>query len=493
MPGSTSGCASPLAEGDITELHVGLKGTMNALFLKDLADKTRRGLRGRVEEGKSGGGNSYGYDVVKQLAANGEPVRGDRAINETEATIVRRIFRDYAAGKSAKRIAMELNRDGVPAPSGGTWGFSTINGNPKRGNGILNNEMYVGRIVWNRQRFLKDPDTGKRVSRLNRPEEWIIKEVPQLCLVDDELWQGVKARQEALKMTRTVGGRQVENHFRDRRRPKYLFSGLTQCGCCGGGYTMISATHVGCASARNKGTCANRVNMRRDQIEARVLNALRDRLMDAKLFAVFCEEFTREINRTRIEARTTLEAARREIERIDRELDRLMKLILESDDIEASKRVMKQMKGLEDRQEGLERALGEAEKPPALLHPEMATYYRDRVAELHIALQEENEAKRLEASEILRSLVQRIVLTPNGRELQIELVGDLAGILSIAVKANEATTGSGVSQFGKGHKLNSQKKGRPRGAADICDLTSQVEMVAGARNHRDRHSFVVTI
>jgi site-specific DNA recombinase len=54
-----------LSEGDVTHLHVGLKGTMNALFLKDLADKVRRGLRGRVEDGKSGGGNSYGYDVVK--------------------------------------------------------------------------------------------------------------------------------------------------------------------------------------------------------------------------------------------------------------------------------------------------------------------------------------------------------------------------------------------------------------------------------------------
>ena len=46
-----------LAEGEIGHLHVGFKGTMNALFLKDLADKTRRGLRGRVEAGKSGGGN----------------------------------------------------------------------------------------------------------------------------------------------------------------------------------------------------------------------------------------------------------------------------------------------------------------------------------------------------------------------------------------------------------------------------------------------------
>lgn len=50
-----------LSEGDINELHIGLKGTMGALYLKDLADKTRRGLRGRIEDGKSGGGNSYGY------------------------------------------------------------------------------------------------------------------------------------------------------------------------------------------------------------------------------------------------------------------------------------------------------------------------------------------------------------------------------------------------------------------------------------------------
>ena len=62
-----------LGEGDIGVLHIGLKGTMNALFLKDLADKTRRGLRGRVEAGKSGGGNAYGYDVVRGHDAAGEP------------------------------------------------------------------------------------------------------------------------------------------------------------------------------------------------------------------------------------------------------------------------------------------------------------------------------------------------------------------------------------------------------------------------------------
>jgi hypothetical protein len=54
-----------LSEGEIGELHVGLKGTMNALFLKDLAQKTRRGLEGRIRQGKSGGGRCFGYDIVQ--------------------------------------------------------------------------------------------------------------------------------------------------------------------------------------------------------------------------------------------------------------------------------------------------------------------------------------------------------------------------------------------------------------------------------------------
>ena len=106
-----------LSEGEIGELHIGFKGTMGALYLKDLADKTRRGLRGRVEAGLSGGGNSYGYDVVTKFAANGEPERGERRINADQAAIVRHIFNDYAAGKSPKAIAIALNKAGVAGPS----------------------------------------------------------------------------------------------------------------------------------------------------------------------------------------------------------------------------------------------------------------------------------------------------------------------------------------------------------------------------------------
>jgi site-specific DNA recombinase len=158
-----------------------------------------------VKAGKSAGGISFGYRPDRHTLPDGTLSTGDRVIDEREAALVRRIFTDYDMGKSARTIAIELNREGVPPPRGGegkgagTWSFSTISGNWKRGTGILNNELYVGRLVWNRQRFIKDPTTGKRQARPNPSEAWIIEEVPHLRIVDDALWHRVKLRQGAIR------------------------------------------------------------------------------------------------------------------------------------------------------------------------------------------------------------------------------------------------------------------------------------------------------
>ena len=93
--------------------------------------------------------NSFGYDVVKRLGSDGQPLRDDRRINEAEADVIRRIFRDYDVGKSPKQIAFELNAEGIAGPAGREKLDASL-GSPKRGNGILNNELYIGRIVWNR-------------------------------------------------------------------------------------------------------------------------------------------------------------------------------------------------------------------------------------------------------------------------------------------------------------------------------------------------------
>jgi site-specific DNA recombinase len=462
-----------LSEGDVTHLHVGLKGTMNALFLKDLADKVRRGLRGRVEGGKSGGGNCYGYDVVKKFAADGEPVRGDRAINKFEACVVRRIFSNYASGKSPKRIAFELNKEGIKAPGGGDWGFSTINGNRRRGTGILNNEMYVGRIVWNRLRYIKDPDTGKRVSRPNPESEWIFHDVPELRIIEQDLWNRIKARQEAIKVERSTG---KPNRLHERQRAKYLFSGLTRCACCGGGYSMISQTLVGCSTARNKGTCKNRLNIRRDGLEKRVLDGLKGHLMDPELFAIFCGEFTRRMNERRMEARAAIDAAHAEIPRIERDLERLVDRFLKED--EAADALHARMKQLEARKRELHVFLADAEEPPPVLHPSMAIVYRQRVGALYDALQ--HEASRAPAADIIRSLVSEIILTPKNGFLQVELRGDLAGILTVAAAGRLKSPTSGEAGSVLGEQVMTVTANRNlHDVRRVSDLIEQVKMVAG--------------
>ena len=444
-----------LSEGEVSELHIGLKGTMGALYLKDLADKTRRGLRGRVEEGKSGGGLCYGYEVVKQTAANGEATRGDRRINATEAAVVCRIFSAYLDAKSSRRIAWELNDEGVPGPQGSAWGPSTIHGNPKRGTGILNNELYIGRLVWNRLRYVKDPDSGKRVSRLNPESEWVIQEVPELRIIDQDLWDAVKARQKAFALTPVETEEVDGNILTDRRRPKHLFAGLVKCGCCGGGYSMISKDLLGCSAARNKGTCGNFRNIRRDALEASVLNGLRVHLMEPTLFKEFCDEFTREMNRLRIEKRTDHDAWRRELAKIEKQIGGIIGAIKDGMYMPSMKA---EMEALEGRKAELTGMLASATEPPPLLHPNMAEVYRLRIAALHERLQ--SEETKAEAADILRSLVDRITLQPDGNGLAIVLRGDLAAMLSFAA--------------------NTKKPGLRGETGLVCDRGSQASLVAGA-------------
>jgi site-specific DNA recombinase len=145
-----------LAEGQVDELHIGLKGTMNALFLKDLASKIRRGQRGRIKSGFSAGGRSYGYQIVRELSEEGNLIRGKRCVNDEEAAVVLRIYTEYTSGKSPRKIAADLNYEGIPAPRGGQWNASTINGHRGRRNGILQNELYKGLLIHNRIRMVRE-------------------------------------------------------------------------------------------------------------------------------------------------------------------------------------------------------------------------------------------------------------------------------------------------------------------------------------------------
>jgi site-specific DNA recombinase len=419
-----------LAEGDITFLHIGLKGTMNAMFLKELADKTRRGLRGRVELGKAGGGLCFGYRIIRTFK-DGVVSTGEREIVPEEAEVIRRIFKDYIAGISPKQIAKDLNREGLRGPRAALWGPSTIYGNPKRGTGILHNELYIGRMVWNKLRYLKDPETGKRVSRPNPESEWVISQVPELRIVDDEQWAAVQVRYTTVqKKWKTA---EPGKRFRQFVRPKYLFTGMTKCGVCGAGFVVYYRDRLGCFGTRERGTCTNTLTIPRQEVEARVLTALQEKLLRRDFFEEFCREFAKEMNRLRMEQRASLSGAKRELERVKREIEKVVDAIVEG---YRTPELKARNDSLQERKNALLAQLDTADEPPPLLHPSMADLYRSKVEELAAALQREDT--RLEASESLRGLVESIVLTPRDGQLGIELRGNLAAMLTAAQNAKRS-------------------------------------------------------
>ena len=376
-----------LSEGEIDELHVGLKGTMNALFLKDLAAKTHRGLRGRVEAGKSGGGLCYGYDVVKAFDAAGEPVRGERRINEAEAAVVRRILREFADGASPRGIARRLNAEGVPGPGGRLWTDVALRGHARRGRGIVNNELYVGRRVWNRQRFVKNPETGRRVPRLNPPEDWIVTEVPELRIVDDGLWAAVKARQAEL--SRIYAGALADagaaraNRLNATHRPRYLLSGLLECGVCGSPFAIRNQGRYCCSRHMKSLSCSNTRSIRRAAIEERVLAGLKDRLMAPEAAAEAMKAYAEETDRLNRERRASGANDRKELAAVAGKVKTMIAAIEDGGYVRG---MSDRLRALEARQDELAERLAAA--PPGVpdIHPNIADVYRRKVARLAEAL-----------------------------------------------------------------------------------------------------------
>jgi DNA invertase Pin-like site-specific DNA recombinase len=270
-----------LAEGKVDELHIGLKGTMNALFLKDLALKTKRGMIGRVRRGFTAGGRSYGYRVKKDYDEKGEVIRGLREIIPEEAEVVIRIFEEAGEGVNSHQIARRLNADKIPGPRGKEWTQSTINGNRKRRNGILNNELYSGYIVFNRQTYKTDPITGKRRSFINPTEKWEVIEKFNLRIVPEKLWEKVqKLRRGSVKPKDNKQG--PISYKKPAVRP---LTHKLKCGICGGGMTMVGNYRYMCIRARERGTCSNDRGVSAYHLEKKVLLMLRSKLilMDDKI------------------------------------------------------------------------------------------------------------------------------------------------------------------------------------------------------------------
>ncbi|MEJ1161450.1 recombinase family protein [Prosthecomicrobium sp. N25] len=425
--------------GEITTIHVAVMGMMAQIALKDLGEKTRRGQLGRVLQGRI-------------------PSGGERIIEPAEANVVRRIFQDFAVGKTLELIAKELNQGSVPGPGGRPWSNTTLRGQPTRGTGILNNALYVGRLEWNRCAYVKDPQTGKRVARPNPTSAWEVVDVPDLAIVDRELWGRVKVRQGTAR-TAAIPDSDGRSSLNRAKGPRYLLSGKLRCGACAGVYSVIGLNRFGCASHHRQGVCDNAITTRRDEIEARVMVGLKERLLAPDLLVIFIEEVRKAIESARRTKGEQTAACERDLADVRRKIANLVTAIedglYEPSFKDRLATLRSQETDLQSRREP-----NDGQVLALLTHPRLADAYRRKVETLESALE---GANAFEARELLRSMIETVTLSPraDGR-LDAVLSGDLATILALSAGARASA-------------VDNRERPEP------CGSGRQTKVVAGAR------------
>jgi site-specific DNA recombinase len=186
------------------------------------------------------------------------------------------------------------------------------------GDGLLNNETYIGRLVWNRRQWLKDPETGKRLSVPRPPKEWLVREAPELRIIDKELWEATRPRQLL--------------HTNPTRKHAHttLFGGLLRCDICGGAVTAINVNHYGCSTHKDKGptACPSNATWRRQDVDQRLLSELRSDLLSPEALADV-QSTVRRLLAEQIEGQERAQAtARRRSAELEGEIGRIVDAIV---------------------------------------------------------------------------------------------------------------------------------------------------------------------
>jgi hypothetical protein len=261
--------------------------------------ETHRGLEGRALAGFWTGGRVYGYAVVKeQNPPDPEHPRSLLVIDKREAEVVRRIFSRYVDGHGFKRIAADLNSDGVPAPydrtvakkRGRGWQGTTIRA-------MLLNERHIGRFTWNRRKHVRVAGRAHRRA-INRPRsEWKTLNQPELAIIDATLWSQVQARFQGRRQKRA--GRSPGSVNKGRR--PHLLTGIAKCGNCGAGMHVVGSrkkkgityVQLGCSGHWTRGAsiCPNGRTISEKKLNEAVLGALRETLLEPGVLKRFVDRF----------------------------------------------------------------------------------------------------------------------------------------------------------------------------------------------------------
>ena len=402
-----------------SKLDTGFRALINELYLDDLAEKTHRGMTGQALDGYSTGGLPYGYDSLP----DGQGHR--RVVNAEEAEWVRWIFERYVQGDSPRAIADQLNRLGVPSPRGGTWVATALYPDVK-GPGILGNEIYAGTLIWNRTKWSKHPETGRRMPTTRPRSEWVIKEAPELRIIDQRLWDAAQARTKAIRAKTSLQRNGSSTAKSGGGVSKYVFSGLLRCGCCGGAYVIVDRTRYGCATNKDRGdaACANRLKVKRAVVEERLLAGIKRDIMSEEAYQVFEDEVARLLKASQPDP----SVARKAEAKARTEVDNILNAIRQGIVTPSTRRA------LEEAEAKLLEAQERVQEMERFTPTEMIPRAREAFTELVANLEKASDVAA--TREAVREIVGQIKLVPDGGELVAEMTSaGLAGACQMALVA----------------------------------------------------------
>ncbi|MBC2837614.1 hypothetical protein H7F16_19005 [Gemmobacter straminiformis] len=202
--------------------------------------------------------------------------------------------------------------------------------------------------------------------------------------------------------------------------------------------TIINRERYSCSARRERGTCSCPVSISVTELEDRILASLTDILFGREdLIEEFAASFRAEVERLRRSRTDNRPALQKELDKVARSIDRALSFILEGDGDPGS--IRSKLAELEAKKRDLERQIRQSVPTPTIdIHPNLGELYRRKVQEMNRLLLD--EATRPQAMEIIRSLVERIEVTPGATrgKATVTLYGALASILDFALGATHA-------------------------------------------------------
>lgn len=405
-------------EGTVDLMTVGFKGTMNAQQLKDLAFKIKRGMKGNADRGLSSGGLAFGYKVGAQPGA--------RIIDPDAAQVIIHIFESIAAGESARAIVRRLNAAGVPSPGKALgWRANTILGSAKRATGILRNEAYLGRILFGRQKRIRNPHTGKILMRAVPRAQWHVVERPEWRIVSDDLWKRAHDRVRIIDRA----------PLHQRRRPPRLLTGLVLCGLCGSPMIIRSKDAMVCSKHRDIGGCDHDRSIRATEVEERVLAAVKTALDQPDAVSEFVATYHAERERLRREEVSRRQHLEAKIAKSQRGLDGITRMAVAGLEVDALAELKPQWEAFKVARDEAKAELARLGEAPQVirLNPQAPAVYRRQLDELGELLGREGP-DGARAREIIRAMARQVKVYPDmiGDRRKIEMAGELRVMVALS-------------------------------------------------------------